>query len=76
MNAVKTKSGWWYILPLLFSIDGGLISFFIIRHDDPIKARNCLVIGGFRMLLDILIVSIFASVIAPSISVEEFIPAF
>ena len=76
MNTIKTKSGWWYILPLLFSIDGGLISFFIIRHDDPIKARNCLVIGGFRILLDVLIVSIFASVIASTISAGEFIPAF
>ncbi|WOV92581.1 MAG: hypothetical protein R1F52_05570 [Candidatus Nitrosoabyssus spongiisocia] len=76
MNTIQIKSRWWYILPLLLSIDGGLISFFIIRHDDPTKARNCLVIGGFRLLLDISLVSIFASVIASSISMDEFIPAF
>ena len=42
---VRNRSRWWYLLPLLFSIFGGLISYFAIRHDDPSKARNCLIVG-------------------------------
>jgi len=41
----RNRSNWWYLLPILFSIFGGFISYFAIRHDDSKKARNCLIIG-------------------------------
>jgi uncharacterized membrane protein YvbJ len=48
-DSVKTprkRSAWWYILPVLFSLIGGIISFFILRNDDPKLAKNCLIIGA------------------------------
>jgi cytochrome bd-type quinol oxidase subunit 1 len=33
-------------VPVLFSLVGGIISFFILRHDDPKLAKNCLIIGA------------------------------
>jgi len=45
MTFERTRSRWWYLLPILFTIFGGIISYFAIRHDDPKKARNCLILG-------------------------------
>ena len=45
MNQTKERSVLWYILPLVFSIIGALVAYFVLRNDDPAKARNCLWIG-------------------------------
>jgi len=45
MSHVKKRSPLWYELPLIFAIVGGVIAYFIIRKDDPKKARNCIIIG-------------------------------
>jgi len=45
LNQIKKRSPLWYELPLLFAIVGGVIAYFIIRKDDPKRARNCLYIG-------------------------------
>ncbi len=45
MSHVKKRSPLWYELPLLFAIVGGVIAYFIIRKDDPKRARNCIIIG-------------------------------
>jgi len=39
------KSKWWYLFPILLGIIGGVIAYFLIRHDDPKKAKNCIIIG-------------------------------
>ena len=39
------RSRWWYLLPIFLTIVGGVIAYFVLRHDDPQKARNCLVFG-------------------------------
>lgn len=36
---------WWYLLPLVFGIIGGIIGFFIIRKDNPQKAKKVLIVG-------------------------------
>ena len=41
----KERSSLWYALPLVFSIIGAVVAYFILRRDDPSKARNCLIIG-------------------------------
>lgn len=43
---VKRRSSWWFLLPILFSVIGGIIAYFIIREDDPKKARDCLLLGA------------------------------
>ncbi|MGI0004701.1 MAG: hypothetical protein ACREAX_05330 [Candidatus Nitrosotenuis sp.] len=42
---VKRRSAWWFLLPILFSVVGGIIAYFIIKEDDPKKARDCLLLG-------------------------------
>jgi len=39
------RSGAWYLAPILFGLIGGFIAYVITRHDDPRKAKNCLIIG-------------------------------
>ena len=45
MYPEKPRSNWWYIIPILFSLIGGIIVYFAIRRDDPKKAKNCLYLG-------------------------------
>jgi hypothetical protein len=42
---VKRRSSWWFLLPILFNIIGGVIAYFIIKEDDPKKAKDCLLLG-------------------------------
>ena len=35
----------WYIVPVIFPVVGGIVVFLMIKRDDPVKARNCLVLG-------------------------------
>ena len=47
----EKRSNFWYLAPILFSIFGGVIAFFILRKPDPSKAKNCLVLGiGFFII--------------------------
>ena len=48
------RSAWWYLLPLLFGIIGGVIAYFVIKQDDPIKAKNCLKLGLVLLIIDII----------------------
>ena len=45
MYPERPRSNWWYLLPILFSIIGGVISYFVIKNDDLKKAKNCLCVG-------------------------------
>jgi hypothetical protein len=42
---VKQRSSLWFLLPILFSVIGGIIAYFVIKEDDPKKAKNCLYLG-------------------------------
>jgi len=50
----KNRSGLWYLLPILFGIIGGVIAYFVIKDDDPSKARNCFWLGVVLLLIDII----------------------
>ncbi len=52
---VQKRSNFWYILPIVFAIFGGVIAYFVLRKSDPKKARNCLLIGMGMMILGIAI---------------------
>ena len=54
MSDETRRSGFWYLLPILFGIIGGVIAYFVIRQDDPIKAKNCLKIGIVHLIIDII----------------------
>ena len=50
----KPRSNAWFLLPILFGVIGGIIAFFILRHDDPRKAKNCLYLGLVFMAIGII----------------------
>ena len=46
MSEARTRSNWWYLVPIIFDgIPGGIVAYFAIRYDDPRKAKNCLYLG-------------------------------
>ena len=46
MSEARTRSNWWYLVPIIFDgIPGGVVAYFAIRYDDPRKAKNCLWLG-------------------------------
>lgn len=59
MNFEKKRSNWWFLLPILIGLIGGIIAFFVLKRDDPRKAKNCLYIGivlfGIGILINIAI---------------------
>lgn len=42
---IRRRSNWWFLLPILFNVIGGVIAYFVIKEDDPKKAKNCLLLG-------------------------------
>ena len=57
----KPRSNLWFLLPILFGVIGGIIAFFILRHDDPRKAKNCLYLGLGFMVIGIIFNVFFAA---------------
>ncbi len=62
----KPRSNAWFLLPIFFGVIGGVIAFFILRHDDPRKAKNCLYLGLALMVFGI-ILNIFLTAAIPGI---------
>jgi len=62
----KTRSNAWFLLPIFFGMIGGIIAFFILRKDDPRKARNCLYVGIVFMIMGI-ILNIFVVLTVPGL---------
>ena len=42
---VRRKSAWWFLLPILFGVIGGIIAYFVIKDDDQKRAKSCLWLG-------------------------------
>jgi len=61
MYPEKTRSNFWFLLPIFLGLIGGIIAYFILRQDDPKKGKNCLYLGIvlaiMGMMLNVLILS-------------------
>ncbi|HET6517883.1 MAG TPA: hypothetical protein VFG25_06670 [Nitrosopumilaceae archaeon] len=55
MYPERPRSNWWFLLPIFLGIIGGIIAFFVLRHDDPRKAKNCLYLGIALMIIGIIL---------------------
>jgi len=45
MSTERPRSNLWFLLPIFLSLIGGIVAYYILRHDDPKKAKNCLYLG-------------------------------
>lgn len=45
------RSRWWFLLPVILQVVGGIIAYFALRQDDPAKAKNCLLLGAILTAL-------------------------
>ena len=45
MELTTKRSNFWYILPLVLGLLGGIIAYFVLRKSDSKKAKICLIIG-------------------------------
>ena len=45
MYPERQRSNWWFLLPIFLGLIGGVIAYFVLRNDDPKKAKNCLYLG-------------------------------
>ena len=55
MYPEKSRSNWWFLLPIFFSLIGGLIAYFVLRQDDPKKAKNCLYLGIILQIIGLMV---------------------
>ena len=64
----RPRSGWWFVLPVLFSVFGGLAAYLAIRRDDPAKARNCMWLGlamtALSVALNLALAAEFAGIVS------------
>ena len=51
----RQRSNWWYLLAIFISPIGGIIAYFVIKNDDPSKAKNCLFLGFIIFAIGIVV---------------------
>jgi hypothetical protein len=56
MLQIKKRSSLWFLLPIMFNIVGGVIAYFVIKEDDPQKAKNCLYLGLILAAIPIVLI--------------------
>ena len=55
MNYIpRQRSSAWFLLPIFLGLIGGIIAYFILRTDDPPKAKNCFYLGLAMMVVGII----------------------
>ena len=62
----KRRSNAWFLLPIFFGIIGGIIAFFVLRQDDPNKAKSCLYLGIALMIVGIILNIFVAATFCPN----------
>lgn len=45
----------WYLLPIFVGLIGGIIAYWVLRRDDPKKAKKCLYLGIVLAIIGIII---------------------
>jgi uncharacterized membrane protein YeaQ/YmgE (transglycosylase-associated protein family) len=54
MYPERPRSNAWFLLPIFLGLIGGVIAFFILRNDDPKKAKNCLYLGIILAIIGVI----------------------
>ncbi|NHI04063.1 hypothetical protein DYY67_1438 [Candidatus Nitrosotalea sp. TS] len=56
---IRRRSSLWFLLPVVFNVLGGIVAYFVIRDDDPRKARSCLLLGIILAAIPILLFAVY-----------------
>ena len=64
VTRTKRRSNWWYLLPIFFSVVGGVIAYFVLRNEDEKLAKNCLYLGIILTVIGFIIGIIFGAMSA------------
>ena len=51
VRQIKDIDGIWYLVPIFFSLLGGIIAYGVNQYKDPEKAKNFLWVGIFTTIL-------------------------
>ena len=54
MYPERKRSNWWYLVPILFGLLGGIIGYFALRRDAPEKAKKCFYLGLILTAINII----------------------
>ena len=60
----KPSAAWW-LLPIFFSVIGGIIAWVCVKDTDPRMAKNCLILGIVITVVPFLIVLLIAVATLP-----------
>ncbi|MEA2076278.1 MAG: zinc-ribbon domain-containing protein [Euryarchaeota archaeon] len=55
--SAEKPSNWWYLLPILFGILGGIIGYIVIRVKDEKMAKNILYVGLGTFVLGVIFIA-------------------
>ncbi len=74
LDRYRKRSAWWFLLPIFFTIIGGIIEYFTIRSDDSRRAKDCLLLGIILFAMPLAILGIM--IVFFSVSLSELEPIF
>ena len=52
---IRRRSILWFLLPIVFNVFGGIVAYFVIRDDDPKRAKSCLLLGIILAAIPVLL---------------------
>ncbi|MGD8638897.1 MAG: hypothetical protein PVG43_08375 [Nitrosopumilaceae archaeon] len=55
MYPERRRSNLWFLLPIFLGLIGGIIAYFVLRQDDPNKAKNCLYLGIILAIIGLML---------------------
>jgi zinc-ribbon domain len=44
-GTIKKPTRAWYLFPIIMGFIGGIIAYFVLRNEDRVLAKNCLIFG-------------------------------
>ncbi len=78
VNYPRQSSAAWYLLPIFFSILGGVISYLCLRKQDPLRARKTLILGSVLFTIPVILLLVLlaftleeTTVFTTNMSVDE-----
>lgn len=71
LDRYKKRSAWWFLLPIFFTLFGGLVAYFAIRSDDSKRAKDCLLLGIILFVIPFAFAGIMMAFFSAQISEFE-----